>query len=66
MFGRLGMYRSMQDDFRAQHSRRADSAGAKPAADIMIRPGTLGMFVRVACVVAIIWGGAALAVWTAG
>jgi len=56
----------MQDDFRAQHSRRADSAGAKPAADIMIRPGTLGMFVRVACVVAIIWGGAALAVWTAG
>ncbi len=66
MFGRLGMYRHVQDDFQARPQRPHGNGGRVPVAQAAPRPGELGMFLRVACVVAIIWGGSALAVWAAG
>lgn len=66
MFGRLGMYRSVQEDFQAHPARPAGNSGRPPASQAAPRPGELGMFLRVACVVAIIWGGSALVVWGAG
>jgi len=63
MFGRLGMYHNTQDDFQP---RPIDNSGREPVSQAALGPSVLGAFLRVACVVAIIWGGSALAVWISG
>ncbi|MEP9390148.1 hypothetical protein [Mesorhizobium sp. KR9-304] len=57
------MYRSVEDEFEA---RPVGNSGRELVPQGGLRQGELGMFLRVACVVATIWGGSALAVWSAG
>jgi len=60
------MYRYMQDRYQARETRLGDTAVSRPVSKAVPYPGELGILLRLAGVVAVLLGVAALVMSNAG